>query len=919
MPLQIKSYEDLFRSKKIGDSTWLGCWESPEASLMIVLSHPSFEDIRNDEFLKEGDYSYTDEFDSALASAGLKRKNIVVTSMVKRGLGKLSKPSRELIEEGAELLDFEITAFKPKLIMPLGAEAFKRLMKKNIKIGDYMGEIIDSPYGKILPNYSLGMIVSMDPSVRPLFRKIFEVAKRYIENDLKYTDFTWEVVTSPERNKKLIADYINKGQLTVGYDGEWLTDGKLYDDTEIMCTLQYCCEDNHAIVLDLVGNGKVENRELLDTMKPLLEHPQAKRLGWNVRADDKRLVRRGFQLPEHTLEFDGMKAIGFIDSRWGKGLETGIRLFTDFKPYYVPFYVKLAEHKLAKSDLCNLKYIEPDVFFEYCAGDAVSHYTACLRMQKSMRLLPPKVQSFYTDTFLPLSNYFIDLENCGIPVNLTLLTDLTQKYHGKYMELKMALNAVVIPKYMAEFNANSALDKRALLYDKMKLTPPYYTKGGKIKPAAYFTNMSKPKKPSAMNYAPSSNNKSLSTLKYQLQAIETRTAEQEEQLHIVSLLLDMNRVGVFANKFLSQRGVVRDEIIDYDDVESDDEDEPIKQSYWAALTKDNRVHADFYECLDNFRSSSRPNVQNPASKVLAHIPHIFIPEYHELSKEQLKERAAEIPANIRNIFYAPNPNYLYTSVDLAGSDLMIAAYVSRDQDYITDMLLGDFHLKKMRDYYRDQTLTKDHTSKYVSGKAITFRVAYTSELQSAAIPIQAEVFSESGILVPLEDISYALNTWTEYKQYMKFREGIKADVENQGYVCNTYGSKFYFESSTSPAVKAGQYNTALAWCIASVLAQLFWDICIRIKRWAKKSGHWMTNILPINVVHDDIQWLISKDLFKDNTFPEAVKYYITECCKLPTGDTLGMELIASDCWKGKEKFFSKETKWNFETKRWDWK
>ena len=67
---------------------------------------------------------------------------------------------------------------------------------------------------------------------------------------------------------------------------------------------------------------------MLDTVKPLLEHPEAQRLGWNIRADDLRLKLRGFNLPEQTLTFDGMKAVAFLDSRHGKGLETGIKYFT---------------------------------------------------------------------------------------------------------------------------------------------------------------------------------------------------------------------------------------------------------------------------------------------------------------------------------------------------------------------------------------------------------------------------------------------------------------------------------------------------------------------------------------------------------------------------------------------------------------
>jgi hypothetical protein len=56
----------------------------------------------------------------------------------------------------------------------------------------------------------------------------------------------------------------------------------------------------------------------------------------------------------------------------------------------------------------------------------------------------------------------------------------------------------------------------------------------------------------------------------------------------------------------------------------------------------------------------------------------------------------------------------------------------------------------------------------------------------------------------------------------------------------------------------------------------------------------------------------------DNYFPEVCKNFFTHDVKIVTGDTLGMEMVVSDCWKGKEKIFAKETKWDFKTKHWNW-
>ena len=88
--------------------------------------------------------------------------------------------------------------------------------------------------------------------------------------------------------KVIIDTYIKEGKFKVGYDGEWSVPHGTKMEGEVMHTLQYCCEPDVAIILDISSDGVIENQALLDTMKPLLEHPQVQRMGWNIRADDKR-------------------------------------------------------------------------------------------------------------------------------------------------------------------------------------------------------------------------------------------------------------------------------------------------------------------------------------------------------------------------------------------------------------------------------------------------------------------------------------------------------------------------------------------------------------------------------------------------------------------------------------------------------
>lgn len=941
-PVQQVFGVEIFEPRLIDGKLWLPPkFHTIDARYMLILSHPAHDDLQARELLSKQS-PYREEIMNALKVSDINPNDVYVTTMVKYGIGNKSKPDKAAIAECAEQLKHEIALVNPKLIMTMGAEVFKAVMQTTRKQGDYLGEIVDSPHGcKLLANYSPGMILNQDPKLRPEFRYNFVSAKRYVNDELSYESFTYEIIRTPEENIRILQGYLdNVGPVYVGYDAEWC--GAKFTDDEVMYTFQYSCEPHKAYILDISKDGREEDRALLDSMKLLLEHPRCRRMGWNIRADDKRLRHRGFNLPSETLAFDGMKACAFFDSRLAKGLETGIRHFTNYPPYYNHLNRALEQHKLKKHEMAKCKFFEPEVFWNYCAGDAVAHRTACLKMMEEMpKLQPKRVVDLYYEVYLPLSDYFLDLESNGIPIDLKVMEEITNQYRMKYAELTEQAMALITP-LIPDFNPRSAPAKKKLLYEILKLDPPYYTKSGKSpKPRVWYN---KQKAVTQAMYSPSTNNKCLSTLKFELaSALEADPTNDDikHKLDIIGVMLSLSRVGVFATKFLSVKGLdlaakgiminnlvsapTSEEIAEDSEEEGEEaestgpEEKPLKASYWASLANDDKIHADFFECLANFRSSSTPNVQNPASKVLSHIPDIFVPGYSSMDKDGKKKVANLVPRNLRHIFYSGGPDWHWAEVDVAGADLAIAAFLSKDQDYINDILAGNFHLKKAREYFRDDSITKDDVSRYVSSKSITFRVSYTAELRAAAIPIQSEIFAESGVMVRLQDIEFALDTWNRYATYIEYREACKAQVDEKGYIENARGLKYQFEETENFGIKAGWYNESLAFPIASELAWFLWDISVSMKKFMKSEGLWQKYCYPVNSVHDASYWLVHKDLMKDNYFPEVCKHFFTNEIKIATGDNLGMEMVVGDRWKGKDTVFANETKWNFEKKCWDWK
>lgn len=913
-------FEDIVNLKWLGSKRCMPPRGHDKAKIMVVQSHPTKDDFLNGMTL--GGAS-RDEVLKAYKETGIPENAVWHTSFVKYSLGSKSKPSSEQIEECRAIFEEEVRHVKPELIITLGAEAFKAVMKKNIKQSAFLGEIIDCPYNcKILPTYSPYNVFAVDPTLRSEFQEHFEYARDFILNKKKYDSFRYEVVDNVERATELFEYYLQKNEeLYCGIDFEWK--GQMFRD-EVLYSFQICAEKDFCIILDLSKDGKTENIALLKSCEKLLTHERTRLLGWNIKEELKRLELKGIKVPDERVAFDGMMAVAFFDSRWPKGLETGIKRFTNYEPYYVEFNIEKKNKGLADDEMSDMKFVNPDVFYRYAGGDGCAHREACLNM---MSKFPENQKKYYYDVYLPLTVYLKEMELVGMPIDVDLMDKLTKQYTEVHDIIQKELLAATkqynfdtekYEKLLAEkgedyvkkhkinddFNPNYFGDKRKLLFDDMKLKPVYYTYNRKVKPAAWYEKA----KPNVQaQCSPSTNGKSLSTMRFQLEEALKADPDNDElkrQYHVVDCCLNLARVGVFANKFFAKKGT---EFIDDVSDEDAEDDNPLKSSYWANLCPDNRIHSSFYPCLDNFRASSKPNVQNPASKVLSHIPEIF------------KKYGKEAPKNIRNIFYSGHPDYVFFEADIQSADVGIAAFISGDTDFIRDIRQGSFHVKKMREYFRNPNLTKEDISLYTAAKAITFNCFYISELVAAAPAIQAQLYAENGIFIELERIEYGLTTWENYKRYFAYREYCKNMAKEHGYIDNPYGMRFKFDKTDNFSVLASWQNQALAFPVASSLACFMWDASINLKKHLTNQKMWMRYAYPLCSVHDANYWLVHKALLKDNYFPEMVKYVFSKETKLPNGYNLGVDCVAASCWKGKDKVFEGETKWNFEKNEWEWK
>lgn len=886
--------------QRINNKWWIPGAGCEQANIVLLFSHPSFEDLEVKHIL--GNPKHEFELDQALEFAGLPSNVVWKTYLVKYGIGGKKKPTAEQIEECRPHFEEEMAVIKPKLIITMGAEAFKFAFGHQARFDNWVGQITKGPYGTILPNFSV-LNVMLDPMIRLRFKETMELGKRFILDELKYDKWTYEVVIDPVRNTEILTRYIEEGRRHISIDAEWI--GKRWNEDEVMVDFQYAMEPNHGIVLSISEDLKTENRPLLDTMKLILERSDARILGWNAKADLKRLRYRDVWPPDEALCFDGMMATAMLNSKHRKGLEHGITHYSNLPPYYTPLFEALLANKLDASEMCKMKLINRDLWNTYCSGDSISHYQVCVNMAAEMKKLPLSVQQYYYNEYLPLTWYLLDMEMKGLPVDTEAMDKMTEQYHKGYAILLERMLTLARECGVEDYNVNYWGSKNELLFKKLKITPGAYANKTKVKSRFWYAVQ---EEKTQKKFKPTCNSKAMGVMLYDLEHLvagNPDSPELKKQYEVVKTCHDLGKVMPIIKKFLNKTDTKFEK--DYEAPEEDEEEGGgLKSSYWASIGNGNKIFTDFYPCLDNFRCSSTPNMQVAPAKVLPYINKVF------------GELQIEIPANIRTIFYSGHPDYLLMEADCLAADLAHVSLISQDQKFIDTIHKGNFHIDMARSYFGDNTITKaKDPEKVIQGKTMTFNSTYSSSFKSTAWAIQLDLYSTTGVFFEASFIEKALtNTWNQFPDYMRYKQACEIKAKEYGYIDNAYGMRYDFEPTDDYSTRAGFVNQALAWPVASSMALHMHQVANKLRKMFIKERIWLKYIWPVSYVHDAHYLIFHKDLLKDGWLQNAVYQAFSKDTPIVTGDYVGVDIFVGKCWKDKNPIWEGKTKWDFTDKTW---
>jgi len=209
------------------------------------------------------------------------------------------------------------------------------------------------------------------------------------------------------------------------------------------------------------GSAAVRNLPPLDTleMRPLrdlLEDPSVRKTAQNAKYDVLTLRRAGIRLA--GLDFDTMIASYVLDpGRRSHGLDV---LALEFLDYTMTSY----------TDLCGRG--KDSIPFDECPVEAARDYS-CEDADMTLRLrtiFEPQLKAqellrLFSEIEMPLVGVLAEMEWSGISIDLAWFASLKQRFQGE----RQLVERQVYDVAGTEFNINSNLQLREILFDRLKL------------------------------------------------------------------------------------------------------------------------------------------------------------------------------------------------------------------------------------------------------------------------------------------------------------------------------------------------------------------------------------------------------------------------------------------------------------------
>ena len=206
---------------------------------------------------------------------------------------------------------------------------------------------------------------------------------------------------------------------------------------------------------------------VLENLKEILESSKIKKIGQNLKYEI--LVFKNYSINLGGIYFDTMVASHFLDSSLQSySLDNLSRRFLDHKMLSYKDITKIEKKEIP------FKQVPVDVAMNYACEDSdITYKLYCIFKDK---LLDKDLLAQFHKNEMPFVSVLANLESNGVFIDSKKLNDISAKFEKKINKIEKAIYKSI----GYEFNINSTLQLRDILFDKLKLKPFKKTKKGEF-------------------------------------------------------------------------------------------------------------------------------------------------------------------------------------------------------------------------------------------------------------------------------------------------------------------------------------------------------------------------------------------------------------------------------------------------------
>lgn len=267
----------------------------------------------------------------------------------------------------------------------------------------------------------------------------------------------YELIDTKESFLNLINTLSNSSEIAIDTE---TTD--LHPMKAELVGIGFCIKSGHAYYIPT--NSQLPLNYILDHLKPLLENPNIRFIGHNIKYDLH--VLKNYEIEIKNIYFDTMLASYLLNSQsYRHGLDRlCLELFGKVK---IPIEDLIGQGKQQLS----MKDVSLDLIKNYCCEDV--DYTFRLKELFAPQLEEQNLSKVFTKIEMPLLPVLASMERHGIYVDTANLQEMSIDLSTQIESLQQD----IFKETGEVFNLNSPKQLGHILYDKMGITPPSTKKG----------------------------------------------------------------------------------------------------------------------------------------------------------------------------------------------------------------------------------------------------------------------------------------------------------------------------------------------------------------------------------------------------------------------------------------------------------